>query len=318
MKNFKLFMGALLFGAMTLASCGDKYYITFENNSQYTVNNNTYQGGGEGNQELPDVPETDKMIPQAGQVTVIIRLADGVGVCNGIGLKGSLNGSDWSGENTYVNATSAQVGREDAIVFEPYKEGTPYYVATYTFGEAGVQGKICQFYTDDSGWQGQAVDVTVDEELTTLTADLDYTISGEGQFTIPVEAAAGVLVLNIGGFQKTECGEVATIDYTVNVTVPAGAPAAGVEIIGSFDGWKGFAMTKVDDTHFTATVAAEAIDEFKFRETGTWDNEIEWLDAESGEWKGLANIKFADEADASNKINLDYSDADKFRWKVTL
>lgn len=205
MKNFKFFMGALLFGAMTLASCGDKYYITFENNSQYTVNNNTYQGGGEGNQELPDVPATDQMIPAAGHVTIILHLADGLELCNGVGVKGCLDGSAWSGENTYIGAESATVGRDEAITFKAYKEGTPYYVATYAFGSAGIQGKVCQFYTDDSGWQGQAIDVTVDEELTTLVADVDYTISGEGQFAIPAEAAAGVLVLNIGGWNKTEC-----------------------------------------------------------------------------------------------------------------
>lgn len=206
MKNFKIYMAALLFGAMTFASCGDKYYITFENNSQYTVNNNTYQGGGEGggSQELPDVPATDQMKVADGQVMIILELAEGLDDCHGIGVKGCLEGT-WSGENTYLNAESSTVTRDLAIMFEPYKVGTPYYTATYTLASDGMQGKICQFYEGDSGWQGQATGVTVDEDLTTLTVDVDYTINGEGQFVINAGAAAGVLVLKIGGWNKSEC-----------------------------------------------------------------------------------------------------------------
>lgn len=205
MKNFKIYMAALLFGAMTLASCSDKYYITFENNSQYTVNNNTYEGGGNGgSQELPDIPDTDNMKPAAGQVTILINIGD-LDECHGIGVKGCLNGSDWSGENTYIGAESSQVAREDAIRFELYKDGSSFWKATYTLGSAGIQGKVCQFYTGDSGWQGQATGVTVDADLTTLVPDVDYTINDEGQFNVLAEAAAGVLVLNITGWNKTEC-----------------------------------------------------------------------------------------------------------------
>lgn len=210
MKNFKSIMAALLLGAMTLASCGDKYNLTFENNSSYKEGD-TYIVEGGGDVELPDVPNTNSMIPAAGKVTVIIKLADGLDVCNGVGLKGCLDGSAWSGENTYIGAESSQVSRDEAIKFEPYKAGTPYYVATFTLGTAGIEGKVCQFYTDDSGWQGQATDVTVDADLTTLVADVEYTVSGEGQLKVMAEAAAGVLVLNIGGWNKTECGEAAPV-----------------------------------------------------------------------------------------------------------
>lgn len=205
MKTNKLFLGAMLMGAMLFTACGDKYTLIFENNSQHTVNNNTYVGGGDGPQELPDVPETDKMVPEAGKVCVILHLADGLDECHGIGLKGCLNGNDWSGENTYLNAESAQVSRDEAIKFESYKAGTPYYKAVFTLGEGGINAKVCQFYEGDSGWQGQATGVTVDADLSTLVEAVDFEISGEGQFSMAAGAAAGVLVLNIEGWNKSEC-----------------------------------------------------------------------------------------------------------------
>lgn len=205
MKANKLFLGAMLMGAMTFVACSDTYNLIFENNSQYTVNNNTYTGGGEGPQELPDVPETDKMVPGDGQVRVILHLADGLDECHGIGLKGCLNGSDWSGENTYLNDESATVARDEAIKFDSYKAGTPYYTAVFTLGAGGINAKVCQFYEGDSGWQGQATDVTVDTDLTTLIPDVDFTLSAEGQFAMAAGAPAGVLVLNIGGWNKSEC-----------------------------------------------------------------------------------------------------------------
>ena len=56
---------------------------------------------------------------------------------------------------------------------------------------------------------------------------------------------------------------------------PAGAPAA-VEIIGTFDGWSGTALTLVDGAWGTVLPAIKAADQFKFREAGNWDNQIQY------------------------------------------
>ena len=71
---------------------------------------------------------------------------------------------------------------------------------------------------------------------------------------------------------------------------PEGAPAAGVEVIGTFDGWTGTAMELNSETGWYIAILNDVTecDEFKFREAGTWDNEI--VDAATGE--GLPNFKF--------------------------
>lgn len=72
------------------------------------------------------------------------------------------------------------------------------------------------------------------------------------------------------------------------IIVPAGAPAAGVEIIGSFDGWSGTAMTLQNGVWGIILEAIKNTDEFKIREAGTWDNQIQYNGV------NLENIKFGE------------------------
>jgi hypothetical protein len=111
----------------------------------------------------------------------------------------------------------------------------------------------------------------------------------------------------------------------VVVNVPAGAPEAGVEIIGEFDGWTGTAMELLETGWYFAEIEAEPSQQFKFREAGSWDNEIVYVHKVTDEYTavGLDNITFKDVwADDTWKgvpckwIELDYSDADTYVWKA--
>jgi len=111
----------------------------------------------------------------------------------------------------------------------------------------------------------------------------------------------------------------------VAVNVPANAPAAGVEIIGEFDGWTGTAMELLNTGWWFATISAEPSQAFKFREAGTWDNEIVYVQkiSEEGKPVGLDNIKFKDvwkddtyKGTPCKWIELDYSDANTYVWKT--
>ena len=112
-----------------------------------------------------------------------------------------------------------------------------------------------------------------------------------------------------------------TLYYTIVIVhVPANAPAAGVEIIGSFDGWNGTLMEHLPTDCWFSELVATGNDEFKFREAGTWENEIVY--AATGE--GLSNFKFKDlwDDDYYNGapckwIELDLSRSE-YRWKVNL
>lgn len=117
----------------------------------------------------------------------------------------------------------------------------------------------------------------------------------------------------------------------VQFKFPAGAPAAGVEIIGPFDGWKGTAL-KESKGVYAGIVEATASQFFKFREagTGTWDNEILLYDdeLETPEWRPIKDgeLVFGEwwregsEVDASLEgykfIGLDLSNPNYFAWKV--
>lgn len=111
----------------------------------------------------------------------------------------------------------------------------------------------------------------------------------------------------------------------VAVNVPANAPAAGVEIIGEFDGWTGTAMELLNTGWWFAEIQAEPSQVFKFREAGTWDNEIVYVQkiSEEGQAVGLDNIKFKDvwkedtyKGTPCKWIELDYSDANTYVWKT--
>lgn len=120
------------------------------------------------------------------------------------------------------------------------------------------------------------------------------------------------------------CAEIIPEDpYTVNVTLtaPAGAPAAGIDIIGSFDGWTGILMT-LENGKYTASVIATPSQEFKFREAGTWENEIMIADETvEGGWKEFPNTQFQSVWELTDvefvaNITLDLSNPAMYTWKV--
>lgn len=127
-------------------------------------------------------------------------------------------------------------------------------------------------------------------------------------------------------YSWTNCEKPSAPEYVVVfVNVPANAPAAGVEIIGSFDGWEGTAMELLDNGWYFASFDAAATDQFKFREAGSWDNEIVYVQkkTEDDTAVGLDNITFKDVwSEDSYKgtpckwIELDYSDAAVYVWKA--
>ena len=134
--------------------------------------------------------------------------------------------------------------------------------------------------------------------------DTWHNIPAEGNLTLANAAQFGTVVGNTLTFDFSDdelfryagCDdepEDTTKYYTVIwVNVPAGAPEAGVEIIGTFDSWGGTAMELLNTGWYFAQLNVTAGDEFKFREAGTWENElVHWV---ATEWKALDNTKFKD------------------------
>ena len=125
-----------------------------------------------------------------------------------------------------------------------------------------------------------------------------------------------------GKYRFALCSNEEAVDVFVSLAAPAGAPAAGIEIIG-FAGWgddDAVLLTyNAEKDLYLGAIKATSDAEFKFREAGTWDNEIEELQ-EDGTWKGLPNMKVGKnwvEMEGEKFLILDFSDPAQYRWKVT-
>jgi hypothetical protein len=127
-------------------------------------------------------------------------------------------------------------------------------------------------------------------------------------------------------YSWNNCEKPSDPEYVVIwVNVPANAPEAGVEIIGTFDSWEGTAMELLDNGWYFAQLEAAATDQFKFREAGTWDNEIVYVQKKTDEDTavGLDNITFKNvwiedtyKGTPCKSIELDLSDAEVYVWKA--
>ena len=114
--------------------------------------------------------------------------------------------------------------------------------------------------------------------------------------------------------------------YEVELTakLPAGAPEAGVELMGTFVGgsWQEGIEMDYDaiEEAYTATFKAIEKSEFKFRELGTWNNEIMYFEDE--QWGTANNFKVGEEWEFDQEtltatIELDLSDPTEYKWKIS-
>ena len=304
MKLNKMMFAAMAFAAVAMIGCNKK------NNDPVTPTP-TPTPGGDDPQEEVEIPEVDA--PGAGKVTFVIQIPEGT-ECNGIALKGTLDGAAWSGANTYVGADKADASKDECIKFEPIDGSKIWFKATYNLGatawdtDVNLKGKICLIYTDDSSWEGQAVNPEIINDYTTVDCSYDGDMLIHG-------ATGGLCYIKIGGWQTSEC--VTPEDYKITVIVPAfcGEEFA-IELIGSFCGWddsKTVALTKVEGTKYTATIKATPNAEWKVRHVGSWaEGEVQIKSAEDDTWGGVPNNVLGESKD----VTMDYSDAEKYRWNV--
>ena len=123
-------------------------------------------------------------------------------------------------------------------------------------------------------------------------------------------------------FRYAQCGVSSeAVDVLITLKAPAGVPAAGIEVAGDFASadWSVFeAMELGEDGAYTATINASAGNVFKFREAGSWDNEIVYIEPdEEGKVKGLENMKVGEKwNEADHTITLDFSDPAVYTWKA--
>ena len=111
----------------------------------------------------------------------------------------------------------------------------------------------------------------------------------------------------------------------IALKAPGGAPAEGIEVMGSFNNWAApvAMLYDADENAYAAVIEAKSTDSFKFRQTGSWDNQIQYFD--DPDWKtfgdGNEELKCGElwqdgtGALAGMKIIiLDFSNPALFKW----
>lgn len=270
--------------------------------------NSTNQGGDEEN--VGEIPEVDA--PADGLVTMVIKVPEG-SECNGIAFKGTLDGSAWTSANEYLGLEG--IAKADACVkFEKIAGETQWFKATFKVGASSwgedvyMAGKICLIYTDDSSWEGQAVDWAFIEDYSTV----DHSTSDDGN--VQVNGTNGLLYITIDHFKMSEC--VAPQQFNVTFKTPAWCDGEEVdlEVAGSMNGWGDGSIpcTKVSDQEYTASFTTTPGASFKIRGVGSWAVEVQVYDEESGEWGGCSDNVLGSDAD----VVIDYTNAELYRWSV--
>lgn len=195
------------------------------------------------------------------------------------GWKGTPMVADEANFNYYLNIKTA-VGGEYKIVAVPADGGDAW-------------ANELQYKNEEGAWVNFSNQVLPDGDTDPIVVNLDY--SDETMYRYAKCAAA--------------------LDYEIYLKAPAMCQDITPAIVGSGTpgGWDaGTAMTWVsDNTYYVKLEAAQG--EYKFYDLDlAWDNEIQMLNAETGEWGGTPNLTLGDET----TITIDYSDAAVYRWKV--
>ena len=277
----------------------------------------TNNGGEQKNPTTPTNP-TVVDIPD-GYVQILIQVPDGE-ECHGIYMKGSLNGSDWSGENTYIGLEEAGVEADKAIKFERIADKSDFFKANFKLGPDGLQGAVCQKYPNDGSWQGKSRKVKLIEDKTTLEGAKDLELP---QFHIPAGTKPGVLALKIGGWENSECVKANEAGQAIFTKV--GITGVNLEGKGNWDHANPIIMTKQSDGSYMAinNVGANCVYKYVLcfaDEAGFNDKHGHVIDGDAGNLVMPVSLAPVDEVDEWLEFDKHYlpEDFDKTKhvWGI--
>lgn len=265
-----------------------------------------------------------------GYVQILIQVPDGE-ECHGIYMKGSLNGSDWSGENTYIGLEEAGVEADNAIKFVRIADKSDFFKANFKLGPDGLQGAVCQKYPNDGSWQGKSRKVKLIEDKTTLEGAKDLELP---QFHIPAGTKPGVLALKIGGWENSECvkaNEAGQAIFTMKskVALPEGTKVGitgvNLEGKGNWDHANPIIMTKQSDGSYMAinNVGANCVYKYVLcfaDEAGFNDKHGHVIDGDAGNLVMPVSLAPVDEVDEWLEFDKHYLpevfDKEKHVWGI--
>lgn len=290
------------FFAVAMAAVALVSFASCDKNDKPGKDDDIVIGGGGEKEEAPDV--TNLPAPKEGEYVLAFKFEGEV--CNDIVLAGSymMNeaGDGWETDPSKL------------LVLNPLEGFKGWYFVVVPFeGEDALQAKPVQLQNDGKfAWDYQTGD---ENSWVVEEGDVAINAGFAGEADLTYNSNVCILVSKSWKNGNSPCHVAAAGKVVITVKVPACGCPENVEIIGNFDGWAGTAMTKVEAGVFQAEIeGAAGATEYKFREAGTWDNEILVLgEDELGEatWGGMGNIKLAE----GSEISHDFSGAE-YKWSA--
>ena len=262
-----------------------------------------------GNDTLPNVP-TEADLAAAGYDTennIVLCFYFDEAPCNDVVITGNYNGWSTSDIASLVHMT-------------PLNGFDGWYAAEIPYNTNGGtwdnQAKPVHLSNDGSlNWDYQAGDINAWTHRGGQETEFEI---GFNECT-PYLSNPGAYIYEIAYWKNSyPCDEVIET-YTVYFEAPQGAPES-VEIIGTFDSWTGTAMSyDAQNNIWVATIEATASYEFRFREAGNWDNQIQYRNSATGEWNDINNLTIRDYLypELENVVYVNFSDASQYRWTAS-
>lgn len=226
---------------------------------------------------VPEVEATD------GAYTIVWNAVD-YSECNGLVFVGNYNG--WSTDASQLTA------------FEKIDGYTNWYKAVVvpTTDIAQLEGKPCALASDGTfpaNWDHQWIG-SEEHPCELLKGPGEFTVEYETETKMIVAEAGAVTYVKSYGFKVDPCIDEPVYDIVFNVTLAQALDAThDVYVVGDFveNAWTpaAYKMTRVDDTHFTATVAAKIGREYKYVADATVKVEGTFKDANGNDSIGYYN-----------------------------
>lgn len=251
--------------------------------------------------EVPDLPN-----PGQGKVTIAVYTE--ANICDGIYLRGSLDGSSgWGpeglGDFKAIDGAQGWYSLTLELNDSPFTQGG---VETY------MAGKPCLRPDASPNWASQW---NFDEVKMLENVGTPSKFDFDGDNNILLTDNTGALVyFMVPSFQSTPCEE--DVDYTFSITVPDCDQVTAVYMVGSFKSseWSTFLpMESKGNNVWELTVKGQSGNEWKLSAGEGWgQGEVQVYDAGSETWNNMGNQKFG----SSTSVTLNWSDLNNYRWSL--
>lgn len=261
MKKVSLLFSALLIGMSSMAQTHQMYLWQDGHYTLANLDSITFSAS-------PIVSDIPQVAPTEGAYTIVWNAVD-YSECNDLVFAGNYN--------------NYNIEPANMATFEKIEGYTNWYKAVVVPTESidQLEGKPCALALDGTfpaSWDHQWISGE-GHPCEIIRGDAGLQIEYETETLLTIKQTGSVVYVRSYLFKRDPCVVEPTYDVTFNLAVANAIPAdMQVYVVGDFveNGWvvDVYPMTRIDDTHFTATVKAKMYREYKYVANGSWDYDM--------------------------------------------